>query len=228
VADLVRTSPLLHCSVCGQWRRPFAPCPTAWCARPDRSWSVAFSVGSYEAGLRRAILRYKLAGERSWAGVFARLVAGYLERWSAWFEDFDAVVPVPAFVGPGSRRSWDPVGTIALELAAIAGPLWEVRPGALTKTVETPPMRTCGAAERRSAVGALRSALGVVDADLIRGRRLLVLDDVLAEGSTLQAVATRLREAGAVEVAGLALARSPWRGGPTPPDVGQARTTPGR
>ena len=41
--------------------------------------------------------------------------------------------------------------------------------------------------------------------------RILVIDDVLTEGSTLREVARALRGAGAREVAGLVLARPAWR-----------------
>jgi predicted amidophosphoribosyltransferase len=45
----------------------------------------------------------------------------------------------------------------------------------------------------------------------VAGARILVLDDVLTEGSTLREVARALRHAGAREVAGLVLARPAWR-----------------
>jgi predicted amidophosphoribosyltransferase len=50
----------------------------------------------------------------------------------------------------------------------------------------------------------------------VAGARVLVLDDVLTDGSTLREVARVLRRAGAREVAGLILARPAWR--ERPPD----------
>jgi predicted amidophosphoribosyltransferase len=45
----------------------------------------------------------------------------------------------------------------------------------------------------------------------VAGKTIMVYDDVFTGGHTLNAVARRLREAGAVKVVGLALARQPWR-----------------
>jgi predicted amidophosphoribosyltransferase len=66
-------------------------------------------------------------------------------------------------------------------------------------------------ARRAIASGKLRQALYVPSPGFVAGARILVIDDVLTEGSTLREVARVLRRAGALEVAGLVLARPPWR-----------------
>jgi predicted amidophosphoribosyltransferase len=53
--------------------------------------------------------------------------------------------------------------------------------------------------------------LVVPDPAIVRGKFIVVFDDVFTDGNTLNTVARRLREAGATTVAGLALARAPWR-----------------
>ncbi|HLH46337.1 MAG TPA: phosphoribosyltransferase family protein [Acidimicrobiales bacterium] len=200
-----------RCAACGQQRVAGRPCPTPWCGRPDRAWSVAFSVGEYTGALRYAILRYKYAGERWRAGAFARLIAGYLDRNSGWFDDFGVIVGTPAYTGPGARRSWDPVGHILAELRPIVGATWSVHPEVVAKQRETPPLSGRSAGERwTTAVGELRDALVVPRSEVVRGERVLLLDDVMAEGSTLHEVGRALRSAGAVEVAGLVLARPAW------------------
>ncbi len=69
---------------------------------------------------------------------------------------------------------------------------------------------------QRLARGPLRQALLVPDPERLVGARVLVVDDVLTEGSTLREVARALRLAGAEEVAGLVLARPVWTGRPGP------------
>jgi predicted amidophosphoribosyltransferase len=79
------------------------------------------------------------------------------------------------------------------------------------KVAETPAMAGLSLSRRRvCAEGALRHALRVDDGHRVRGARVLVVDDVFTEGSTLREVARALRLAGAEEVAGVALARQPW------------------
>jgi predicted amidophosphoribosyltransferase len=173
---------------------------------------VVFGVGTHVAGLQRAVLRYKYGGERWWAGVFARVLVGYLDRWSPWFDDFDLLVAMPAYQGPGARRAWDPVADIVAEMSKLTGSMWPVGRGIVDKRRETAPMSGASRGIRqRQAATELRDALAVPDPAAIRGARLLVVDDVLAEGSTLREVARVLRGAGAREVAGLVLARPEWR-----------------
>ena len=63
---------------------------------------------------------------------------------------------------------------------------------------------------RAVAEGSLRRALRVVAPRQVAGARILVVDDVFTEGSTLREVARTLLMVGAEEVAGLVLARQPW------------------
>ncbi len=217
------TPPGPPCPVCGQTVTGAAPgsgevrrCPNRWCRRPDRGFSVAFSVGLHQGGLRWAITRYKYRGDRALAAVFAGAVASYLDGHRSWFEEFDLLTAVPTYLGPGARRSWDPVGTILSALAARLGDSWAVSSRAVTKVRETPGMAGRSWAERQDlARGPLRASLAVPDPELVAGRQVLVLDDVLTEGSTLREVARALRRAGASDVAGLVLARPPWA--PVPP-----------
>jgi predicted amidophosphoribosyltransferase len=157
-----------------------------------------------------------------WADVFARLFADHLSAHDPWFEEFDFLVPTPSYLGPFARRPWDPVGEIALRLRPLIEPLWEIAFGVVFKQRETPPMQGHAWQDRQAiAAGPLRSSLRVGDPQRVAGARILVLDDVLTDGSTLREVARALRSAGAREVAGLVLARPAWRDRPTAPDVPQ-------
>jgi predicted amidophosphoribosyltransferase len=174
---------------------------------------VVFTIGVHEGALRRAILRYKYGGEMWWADVFARLFSDHLRLHATWFEDFDLVVSVPAYSGPGARRNWDPVGAVAERLGVLVAPLWEIQTGAVAKRVETPAMQGRTWTDRQEiATGPLRRSLVVPVPRRVAGARILVLDDVLTEGGTLREMAHVLRRAGAREVAGLVLARPVWRG----------------
>jgi predicted amidophosphoribosyltransferase len=188
------------------------PCPNRWCHRGDRAFSVAFAIGVHDGALRVAVLRYKYRQELWLAAVFARLFAQHLGAHSTWFEEFDLLVPTPSYIGPSARRSWDPIGEIAAQLRPLVEPLWEVGIGVVSKRWETPRMQGRPWADRQAiASGPLRRSLVVSDPDVVADARILVIDDVLTDGSTLREVARVLRRAGAREVAGLVLARPVWR-----------------
>jgi predicted amidophosphoribosyltransferase len=179
-----------------------------------------FAVGVYGAALRHAVLRYKYRREMWWAQVFARLFADHLRAYATWFEEFDVLVPMPAYTGPRARRAWDPVGEVVARLGGLVEPLWETAPGAVVKRAETPAMQGRPWIDRqRIAAGPLRRSLLVPAPRRVAGARVLVVDDVLTEGSTVREVARALRRAGAREVAGLVLARQAWRDGPVTPEL---------
>jgi predicted amidophosphoribosyltransferase len=88
----------------------------------------------------------------------------------------------------------------------------------VVKEFETPALAGLNRPARRTcAEGALRESLRVPDPRAVSGCRILVIDDVFTEGSTLREVARALILAGAEEVAGLTLARQPWRRDAPPP-----------
>lgn len=211
-SDSPTGTPLRSCPVCGlRLSAGVLSCPNEWCRKPDRGFSVVFSVGAHSGALRHALLRYKYKGELWWADVFARNVASYLRANAAWFEEFDLITGVPAYTGPGSRRGWDPVATILERLVPLTGPEWEIAGNLLMKTIETASMQRLSSGDRRAlAESQLRRALEVRGPELVDGARVLVFDDVMTGGSTLREAARALRAAGADEVAGLVLARLPW------------------
>lgn len=199
------------CPVCGQRLPAATSCSNDWCARGDRWWSAVWSIGPHLGALREALSRYKYRADTQWSAVFGRLLVGYLDDHMPWFDDYDALVGVPAFLGPGARRAWDPVGAILAVANDLAGRRWPVESNAIVKTAETAPMAGLSLGRRRSsAEGELRHSLRVPDPSRVAGARLLVVDDVFTEGSTLREVARALQRAGAVEVGALTLARQPW------------------
>jgi HEAT repeat protein len=111
--------------------------------------------------------------------------------------DVDALVPVP----PSAPRASDPVRALADALATRLGhPVWPV----LVKTHDTTPqkeMRTL-AQKRANVAGAFK-----VQGD-VRGKRLLLVDDLYDSGATLEEVTRVLRQAGAARVCVLTLTRT--------------------
>ena len=78
-----------------------------------------------------------------------------------------------------------------------------VEPRALTRVTSVPSQVSLRAEERRANVAEAFRARP----ESVVGRRILVIDDVCTTGATLEACALALKEAGAVSVWGLALAR---------------------
>ncbi|MDW8365772.1 MAG: RecQ family ATP-dependent DNA helicase [Abditibacteriales bacterium] len=111
--------------------------------------------------------------------------------------DVDAIVPVP----PSQPRPNDPVRTFA---AALSGRLNKPVRLAVTKTRSTQPQKDLRTlAQKKANVAGAFAVQGDV-----RGKRLLVVDDLFDSGATLEEVTRVLRQAGAAQVCVLTLTRT--------------------
>lgn len=147
----------------------------------------------YEADVRESLLRYKFGGKRNYARGYGRLLAMRLlqERQG----QFDLITWVPISRRRKARRGYDQVELLAKAVSAELG-VEAVK--CLHKHRHTQPQsRLSSAAERRANVlGAFRA----VEPEGFRGKRVLLLDDILTTGATLSEAARVLLTAGAAEV----------------------------
>jgi ComF family protein len=112
------------------------------------------------------------------------------------------ILPVPMHGRRLRRRRFNHAEFIALRLAAHLGLRCE--PGLLSRVKETPQQVGLSANQRRENV---RGAFEVrqQSAPMVKGRRVVVVDDLMTTGATLAACAAALRRAGATETYGLTL-----------------------
>ncbi|MBQ1054194.1 hypothetical protein KBX35_05245 [Micromonospora sp. C32] len=164
--------------------------------------------------LEQSILKVK-AGKWAWGYIFSRVVLGYLYH-NPWLTDqTDAIIPMPAFLLPtDDYRAADHAGWVIRQAAEQdeTGLNFIYDPPLLVKTRATPKMRhTSGVAQRRAVSQQIYEALEVPDPSRVQDLQIVVYDDVFTGGHTLDAVARKLKEAGAAGVYGLALSRAQWR-----------------
>lgn len=114
---------------------------------------------------------------------------------------FDALVPIPLGKQRLKERGYNQVGMIAKPLALALN--MEYAPRALTRRKETRSQVGLSKHERKENIGGAFEA-----ADFVRGRTMLLMDDVATTGSTLSAAAQALSAAGAREVYALTVARA--------------------
>jgi len=148
---------------------------------------------------RKVALRLKYGGRPGVAETIARLMERHLVGAP------DAVLaPVPLHRWRIWRRGYNQAALIASALARRAG--LEVRLDLIERVKPTPPLKGLGPKERRDAVrGAFRIA--PVRRPALRGRAVLLIDDVYTSGATANACARILKRAGAAEVGVLTWAR---------------------
>lgn len=209
----MRALPRSRCSVCQQeWTAPRTRCSNPVCHWRNRQfdWNAAIAMRSGE--LEQAINRYKYGEVTGWALIFGRVLAGFLDDQQQRFADFDLVIPSPTYVGPGGRN-FDHTALVLSVTAELdeTGLPFALDPLVLVKTGPTQPLAKLKWSARRDVCrDEVPKVLQVPDPDRVEGKRILVYDDVFTDGLNLNAVAKKLREAGAAQVSGVTLARQPW------------------
>ena len=136
----------------------------------------------------------------------ARPLAAMLRETAVdWLRDADAVVPVPLHPLRRWRRGFNQANEIARRLGLpVIQPIRRVR--------HTRPQMELSRSVRlravRDAFVLARPPVGRAAA-AIRGRTLLLVDDVITTGATVEACAALLRDAGAADVRALGVALAP-------------------
>ena len=164
--------------------------------------SPVWAALSYEGTVREAILRYKFQRKRGYAREFGSVLADCVRARLAG--QYDLITWVPVSAQREKQRGYDQAMLLS---SAMALELGDVAASTLYKIVDNPAQSGLKSrAERESNVlGAYR----VVDRELVAGKRILLIDDIVTTGATMEEAARTLLDAGAEAVVGAALARTP-------------------
>ena len=150
------------------------------------------AVWMYEGNVRRSIHRYKFNGVRHYAAPYGRLMAMRIQR---DLPTADVITWVPVSGKRLRKRGYDQVQLLAQAVSAELGIpteayLEKIRDNRANSSLKTP-------AERRANVLGVYRAVGL---DHLRGKRVLLLDDIVTTGATASECARVLLTAGAEEV----------------------------
>jgi competence protein ComFC len=158
-----------------------------------RSWSV------FEGPIRNALHQLKYRRNLALGEVLARQLVPFA-RGLGW--PVQVVVPVPLGRKRLRERGYNQVSLVAYPLAELGG--WEYAPRVLKRVRDTRSQVGLSPAERRENVaGAFTCA-----PQHVRGRSVLLIDDVATTGATLASCSETLLESGAREVYALTIARA--------------------
>jgi len=205
--DSFRPIPPEICERCGQpWSVESAEEESSAVCRECRQRGFAFdcarSFGVYEGNLARAIVLLKYEELEPLAKWFAQHLAEIARALPDKFSP-DLIVPVPLHRMRQKQRGFNQVDLFGRQLARRLGIAY--RPVLLKRERERPEKHLLHFEERWEAV---RGAFVIRKGRRVDNYRILLLDDVMTSGATLDACSRALRAAGAKSVAGLTIARA--------------------
>jgi ComF family protein len=171
------------------------------CLADPPAYHRARAVLRYDAAAKRLLLPFKHADRTEGAATFARWMARAAPDLLA---ACDLLVPVPLHWRRLWRRRYNQSALLAQQLGRLAAASYA--PGLLRRKRATPPQgHLSRAARRRNVAGAFEVPKGA--GAHIAGRSILLVDDVMTTGATLEACAQALLRAGAARIEALVMAR---------------------
>jgi len=187
-----------YCIRCG------IPCTTGLCSDCRDSKHLFTSANSatlFSAPVVEVVHQFKYGGHIVLADSLAEIMVERLPKTELQGK-FDLIVAIPEEDSRLVERGFNQAEELASRLALAVS--CEYLPNVLKKTRKT--SRQVGLSAEARAVNLLE-AYGVSLPGTIDGRNVLVVDDVMTTGSTLEEAARALKEAGASHVRGYTLAR---------------------
>ena len=180
-------------------------CYKCGCALPDDSEEYCrvckVRKHVYERGLalfeydtvRISMYRFKYSGREEYAGFYAKAAFEKLGKEIAKWRP-DGIVPVPMYPAKKRMRGYNQAESFAEEFGELMG--IPVYTDIVKRVRATAPMKTLSARER----GANLKNAFIIGRDDVKLRQVLVVDDIYTTGSTIDAVASVLKGAGASKV----------------------------
>ena len=171
------------------------------CRRRPPAFTYARAAVRYEDVAREALHAFKFGGHRALAAPLGDLLVGAVDgRLPAGLPDL--LVPVPLHPRRERERGFNQSRLLARRVGRAWG--CPVREDVLVRAVATPSQTTLDGAARRANV---RRAFRLRRPELVAGRHVLLVDDILTTGATVSECARCLEEAGPRSVGVLTVAR---------------------
>jgi ComF family protein len=215
-----------RCAICGAWpasalcpaciarfatpqprcRRCALPVPPGisicgGCVREAPPLDACYAAVSYGYPWSGLVARFKFQGEPGWAGSLAGLMRG-VPQVEHELAAADIVLPMPLAATRLAERGFNQALQLARELAPA-----KTASSLLLRVRNTGTQAALDKAARQANV---KGAFGIEPlrhAEL-RGKAVLLVDDVMTSGASLHAAAQAVREAGAARVSAVVLART--------------------
>jgi len=171
------------------------------CKRTDFAFDRAWSACLYEGVLKNLVQLFKYKGKLALSPILCDKITGFIKDNKEIIEGIDSITFVPLYNDWLNEREYNQSGILASAISREFGiPI--IKP--MEKIVRTKRQNELSREER---LINLAGVFQIKGHDILTGRKVLLIDDVMTTGSTLSECASTLKGSGAKEVRCLTLAR---------------------
>lgn len=148
-------------------------------------------ICEYSGIIKEALIKYKFFNKPSFGRTFAQLIYKRIKEMTDW-EDIDLIISVPLHRKKEQTRGYNQSYLISKQLGKLLG--IEVKKNTLIRTRNTDSQSLLNRIERLRNV---KDAFLVTDANAVKDKSILVVDDIFTTGTTLNECCRVLKDAGA-------------------------------
>ena len=166
----------------GYWLREENAVTRLFGAFPEAKIEHASSYLYYtkESPYHQLLIRLKYKGATQIGFELGRWFGNELKN-APLYQSVEAIIPVPLHPKKERKRGYNQSELFAIGIAAVTG--WSLETGVLVRTRHTPTQTRLNREERQKNVAA---AFTLAQKERITGKHILLVDDVLTTGATLQ------------------------------------------
>lgn len=169
------------------------------CQNETRYFDMARSAVIYKGDIQRLILEYKFHNKRYLAKYLAKFIEHTVDRYGI---KYDIIVPIPLSKSRERERKYNQVSEMIrhTNLSPIVN--------ALIKTKDNERQSLMAGRERRDNV---RGVYEMADKTAVKNKRVLLVDDIITTGATINEASRILMSAGAESVIAVSVAHAEYR-----------------
>lgn len=160
---------------------------------PPRKGREVFVVGNYENSMREAIHKFKYNGRIALRKYFSVLINDYIEKNNV-LENIDVIIPVPLFPAKKRERGFNQSEILAEQI----GKKWglPVLSKSLCRIKWTEPQSELNHIQRKKNI---KGAFKLKNRNSVEGKSILLVDDIVTTGATVNECSKVLRRDGKVK-----------------------------
>lgn len=170
------------------------------CIKANHYYKKGWAVWLYEGAIKDALHRFKYNNNKNYGRILSKEVVTLYSR-EIYDAEIDLIIPVPLYRKKEKRRGYNQAGVIA----SCIGKYMNIpcSHNCIIKKINTKAQKNLTDKERISNV---KNIFKVIDVDLIKGKNILLCDDIYTTGNTISSCAKELLLCGAKDVYFITLA----------------------